>query len=195
MRWGSTAKPTTGLPSTTRVRDSGTTKYQGVAGLGTIMRDQPGARTLLDSRAFYGVGVGHMATTFDSDTFASMVKEFDASGARHPLCLDRHHDKRRASVTCCADGELKDRIMKKLVLSRRRLLRGAAYGVGARSRSSGPRCDVEPRTATRSPPTAHRCPSDSVEFYWGNGVVQNQWFPTQAGATWSLSPGSCPSPR
>ena len=59
----------------------GTTKYQGVAGLGTIMRDHPALGPCL-IQAFYGVGVGHLATTFDSDTFASMVKEFDASGAR-----------------------------------------------------------------------------------------------------------------
>jgi Protein of unknown function (DUF1588)/Protein of unknown function (DUF1585) len=59
----------------------GTTRYQGVAGLGAIMRDHPALGPCL-IQAFYGVGVGHLATTFDSDTFASMVKEFDASGAR-----------------------------------------------------------------------------------------------------------------
>jgi hypothetical protein len=61
--------------------DLGGTKYQGEAGLGAILRDHPALAPCL-IQAFYGVGVGHLATDFDHDTFAAIVTAFDASGAR-----------------------------------------------------------------------------------------------------------------
>jgi hypothetical protein len=77
--------------------------------------------------------------------------------------------------------------MKKLVLSRRRLLRGAAYGVGA---AVGlPVLDAmlnangNALAATGAP-----LPKRFGEFYWGNGVVASQYIPSQTGATWALSP-------
>jgi len=81
--------------------------------------------------------------------------------------------------------------MKKLVLSRRRLLRGAAYGVGA---AVGlPVLDAMlNQNGNALAANGAPLPKRFGEFYWGNGVVANQWFPTQAGATWSLSPGLMP---
>ena len=102
----------------------------GRAGLGAMLRDHPALGPCL-IQSLYGVGVGHLATEFDRDTFASHGQGVRRERRAHPLAADRHHRERRLPLPARADGELKDRTMKKLVLSRRRLLRGAAYGVGA----------------------------------------------------------------
>jgi hypothetical protein len=59
----------------------GATQYQGVAGLGATLRDHPALLPCL-IQSLYGVGVGHLATDFDHDTFASLVTEFTTNGAR-----------------------------------------------------------------------------------------------------------------
>src|SRR5262245_39662926 len=75
--------------------------------------------------------------------------------------------------------------MKKHVLSRRTLLRGAAYGVGAAvglpvleamlNGNGDALADGEP------------LPKRFGAFFWGNGVVAEHWFPAQEGAAWELS--------
>jgi Protein of unknown function (DUF1592)/Protein of unknown function (DUF1588)/Protein of unknown function (DUF1595)/Protein of unknown function (DUF1587)/Protein of unknown function (DUF1585) len=59
----------------------GDKQYQGEAGLGAILRDHAALGPCL-IQAFFSVGVGHLATEFDRDTFGSMVRQFDMSGAR-----------------------------------------------------------------------------------------------------------------
>jgi hypothetical protein len=55
--------------------------YQGEAGLGAVLREHPALGPCL-IQALYGVGIGHLATTFDRDSFAAIVKSFDDGGAR-----------------------------------------------------------------------------------------------------------------
>jgi Protein of unknown function (DUF1592)/Protein of unknown function (DUF1588)/Protein of unknown function (DUF1595) len=55
--------------------------YHGVAGLAAVMRDHPALRPCL-VQALYDVGVGHLATTFDRDTYAGLVTELETNGAR-----------------------------------------------------------------------------------------------------------------
>jgi len=66
--------------------DIGGTKYNGEVGLGAILRDHPALGPCL-IQSFYSVGVGHLSTEFDRDTFASIVNQFDTSGARIRLLL------------------------------------------------------------------------------------------------------------
>lgn len=76
--------------------------------------------------------------------------------------------------------------MKKLVISRRTLLRGAAYGVGA---AVGlPVLEAMLHHNGHALADGNPLPKRFGVFYWGNGVVANTWFPTQVGADWQLSP-------
>jgi hypothetical protein len=59
----------------------GDVEYHGEAGLGAILRDHPALGPCL-IQSFYGVGVGHLPTEFDRDTFTSIVSQFDTTGAR-----------------------------------------------------------------------------------------------------------------
>jgi hypothetical protein len=59
----------------------GDTVYHGEIGLGAIMRDHAALSPCL-IQSLYGVGVGHLPTEFDQDTFTSMVSQFASSGAR-----------------------------------------------------------------------------------------------------------------
>jgi hypothetical protein len=77
--------------------------------------------------------------------------------------------------------------MKKLVLSRRRLLRGATYGVGAAVGLPVLEAMLN-QNGTALAATGAPLPKRFGEFYWGNGVIVSQYIPSQVGATWSLSP-------
>jgi hypothetical protein len=55
--------------------------YNGETGLGAILRDHAALGPCL-IQSLYGVGVGHLPTEFDHETFGSMVSQFDSSGAR-----------------------------------------------------------------------------------------------------------------
>jgi len=55
--------------------------YRGAAELGAVLRDHPALSPCLIQQ-LYGVAVGHLSTEFDRDTFASLVRDFDAHGAR-----------------------------------------------------------------------------------------------------------------
>jgi Protein of unknown function (DUF1592)/Protein of unknown function (DUF1588)/Protein of unknown function (DUF1595)/Protein of unknown function (DUF1587) len=55
--------------------------YTGELGLGALLRDDPALGPCL-IQSLYGVGVGHLPTQFDRDTFASMVKTFDTDSGR-----------------------------------------------------------------------------------------------------------------
>jgi Protein of unknown function (DUF1592)/Protein of unknown function (DUF1588)/Protein of unknown function (DUF1595)/Protein of unknown function (DUF1585)/Protein of unknown function (DUF1587) len=55
--------------------------YAGEAGLGAVLREHPALGPCL-IQAVYGVGVGHLATEFDRDSFGAMVQQFGAGGAR-----------------------------------------------------------------------------------------------------------------
>jgi hypothetical protein len=55
--------------------------YQGEAGLGAMLRDHPALGPCL-IQALYQAGVGHLATSFDRDTFAALVQAFGDGGAR-----------------------------------------------------------------------------------------------------------------
>src|ERR1051326_3215498 len=75
--------------------------------------------------------------------------------------------------------------MRKHALSRRTLLRGAAYGVGAavglpilESMLNGNGSALADGTPL---------PKRFGTFYWGNGVVAQHWFPSQTGASWQLT--------
>ncbi|HVR63707.1 MAG TPA: DUF1552 domain-containing protein [Polyangia bacterium] len=71
-------------------------------------------------------------------------------------------------------------------MSRRKLLRGAAYGVGA---AVGlPVLDVMLNSNGDALAAGGPLPRRFGEWFWGNGVVADQWYPAQEGATWALSP-------
>jgi Protein of unknown function (DUF1552) len=77
--------------------------------------------------------------------------------------------------------------MKKLLLSRRRLLRGAAYGVGAAVGLPVLEAMLN-QNGTAIAATGAPLPKRFGEFYWGNGVVVSKYIPAQTGASWQLSP-------
>jgi Protein of unknown function (DUF1552) len=75
--------------------------------------------------------------------------------------------------------------MKKLMLSRRTLLRGAALGVGA---AVGlPVLEAMLHRNGHALADGTPLPKRFGAFYWGNGVVADAWIPAQAGASWQLS--------
>jgi Protein of unknown function (DUF1552) len=76
--------------------------------------------------------------------------------------------------------------MKKFVLSRRLLLRGAACGLAAGVGLPVLEAMLNGNGTALADGTA--LPLRFGEFYWGNGVVANLWFPTDSGANWQLSP-------
>src|SRR6185503_3345392 len=55
--------------------------YAGEVGLGAVLRDHPALGPCL-IQSLYGVGVGHLPTTFDRPSFGALVEEWGASGAR-----------------------------------------------------------------------------------------------------------------
>lgn len=55
--------------------------YQGVVGLGAMLRDHPALGPCL-IQSLYGVAVGHLATDFDRATFAALVDDFDMNDGR-----------------------------------------------------------------------------------------------------------------
>jgi hypothetical protein len=62
-------------------------RYQGVAGLGAVLRDHPALGPCL-VQSLYSVAVGHAPTAFDRPTFAAMVKAFRSGGGRiRPLLI------------------------------------------------------------------------------------------------------------
>lgn len=74
----------------------------------------------------------------------------------------------------------------KFTLSRRLLLRGAAYGVGV---GVGlpileAMLDVNGEALAAGDPLPKRFGA----WYWGNGVVASHWFPSGNGPTWQLTP-------
>jgi hypothetical protein len=76
--------------------------------------------------------------------------------------------------------------MKRHVLSRRRLLRGAACGVGV---SVGlPLLEAMLNGNGDALADGTALPKRFGAFFWGNGVVPSQWIPEQTGAAWQLSP-------
>jgi hypothetical protein len=76
--------------------------------------------------------------------------------------------------------------MNKLVLSRRTLLRGAAYGVGA---AVGlPVLEAMLHGNGHALADGSALPKRFGAFYWGNGVVASEWIPAETGAAWQLSP-------
>jgi Protein of unknown function (DUF1552) len=76
--------------------------------------------------------------------------------------------------------------MKKFVLSRRTLLRGAACGVGA---AVGlPALEAMLNRNGDALAAGTPLPKRFGEFFWGNGVVIKNWIPAVAGAAWQLSP-------
>jgi uncharacterized protein DUF1552 len=80
--------------------------------------------------------------------------------------------------------------MKKLVLSRRKLLRGAAYGVGA---AVGlPLLEAMLDRHGEALAAGTPLPKRFGEFFWGNGVVPKSWYPAQTGAAWQLTPQLMP---
>ena len=75
---------------------------------------------------------------------------------------------------------------KKLTLSRRTLLRGAACGVGA---AVGlPILDAMLNDNGDATAAGAPLPKRFGEFYWGNGVIIKNWIPTTTGPGWQLSP-------
>lgn len=76
--------------------------------------------------------------------------------------------------------------MKRRALSRRTFLRGAAYGVGA---AVGlPLLDAMLDGNGRAFADGTPLPKRFGTYYWGNGVVEKKWFPSQTGASWELTP-------
>lgn len=74
----------------------------------------------------------------------------------------------------------------KHAISRRTLLRGAAAGVGA---AVGlPILDAMLNGNGDALAAGTPLPKRFGEFYWGNGVVAKNWFPSAAGASWQLTP-------
>src|SRR5690348_11839459 len=77
--------------------------------------------------------------------------------------------------------------MIKRTLSRRILLRGAACGVGAAVGLPVLDAMLNPNGNLLAQ-TGEPLPKRFGEFFWGNGVVANQWIPSETGAAWQLSP-------
>src|SRR5581483_9908687 len=76
--------------------------------------------------------------------------------------------------------------MGRFTLSRRTLLRGAAQGIAA---SVGlPILDAMLNVNGDAFANGASLPKRFGEWYWGNGVVANAWFPQGAGPAWQLSP-------
>jgi Protein of unknown function (DUF1552) len=74
----------------------------------------------------------------------------------------------------------------KHAISRRTLLRGSVFGVGA---AVGlPVLEAMLNGNGDALAAGGPLPKRFGEFYWGNGVVEKFWYPTQTGATWSLTP-------
>jgi hypothetical protein len=76
--------------------------------------------------------------------------------------------------------------MKRHVLSRRRLLRGTACGVGVAVGLPLLEAMLNGNGDALADGTA--LPKRFGAFFWGNGVVPGQWIPEQSGANWQLSP-------
>jgi hypothetical protein len=75
--------------------------------------------------------------------------------------------------------------MRTLVVSRRTLLRGIACGVGA---AVGlPVLDAMLDGNGEALADGTPMPKRFGAFYWGNGVVAQQWIPSETGAAWQLS--------
>jgi hypothetical protein len=75
--------------------------------------------------------------------------------------------------------------MRKLVISRRTLLRGAAYGLGA---AVGlPVLESMLNGNGNALADGSPLPTRFGTFYWGNGVIAQYWFPSQTGASWELT--------
>jgi hypothetical protein len=75
---------------------------------------------------------------------------------------------------------------KKLTLSRRTLLRGAACGVGA---AVGlPLLHAMLNDSGDALAGGGPLPVRFGEFYWGNGVITKFWIPAESGAGWQLTP-------
>ncbi|MFO0727327.1 MAG: DUF1552 domain-containing protein [Myxococcota bacterium] len=71
-------------------------------------------------------------------------------------------------------------------LSRRALLRGAAYGVGA---AIGlPMLDIMLNDHGTAMADGAPLPKRFGAWYWGNGVRADQWFPSGNGPDWQLTP-------
>src|SRR6478735_7041037 len=75
--------------------------------------------------------------------------------------------------------------MRKLVLSRRMLLRGAACGIGAAVGLPLLEAMLDRNGSALADGTP--LPKRFGSFFWGNGVIADQWIPAQAGASWQLS--------
>ncbi len=76
--------------------------------------------------------------------------------------------------------------MPKHVLSRRLVLRGLAWGVGA---AVGlPMLDAMLNGNGDALADGTPLPKRFGAWYWGNGVVASHWFPDGPGPTWALSP-------
>lgn len=75
---------------------------------------------------------------------------------------------------------------KQTTLSRRTFLRGAAYGIGA---AVGlPLLDAMLNDNGTALAAGAPLPKRFGAWYWGNGVVASQWFPSGDGPSWQLSP-------
>ena len=59
----------------------GDTKYQGLVGLGSYLRESPALGPCL-IQSIYHVAIGHLSTEFDRATFGSMVDTFQSEGSR-----------------------------------------------------------------------------------------------------------------
>src|SRR5215467_143542 len=76
--------------------------------------------------------------------------------------------------------------MAERAVSRRAFLRGAAYGVGA---AIGlPLLDAMLDDHGTALAAGTPLPKRFGVWYWGNGVVASQWFPSGNGPTWQLTP-------
>jgi hypothetical protein len=76
--------------------------------------------------------------------------------------------------------------MTRHMLSRRKLLRGAAHGIGM---AVGlPMLEAMLNGNGTALADGTPIPKRFGEFFWGNGVLPNLWFPSQTGAGWQLSP-------
>jgi hypothetical protein len=75
--------------------------------------------------------------------------------------------------------------MRKRVLSRRTVLRGIAYGVGAAVGLPVLEAMLDRNGEALADGTP--LPKRFGAWYWGNGVVAQHWIPTETGAAWQLS--------
>jgi len=76
--------------------------------------------------------------------------------------------------------------MRRPVLSRRTLLRGALGGAGAAVGLPVLEAMLDRHGEALAAGTP--LPRRFGAFYWGNGVVAKLWFPTQTGPSWQLTP-------